>query len=55
MVVDGGRAWGIGKVGECGQNLQTSSYKINKSWDVMYNIVATVNNSVMYIWKLLGE
>ena len=31
------------------QKVQTFSYKIHKSWDVMYNIV----NTVLYIQKLL--
>ena len=28
--------WGVGKMGEEGQKVQTSSYKINKSWG--YNV-----------------
>ena len=44
-----------GEVGESGQKVQTSSYKKNKFWDVMYSMVITVNNTVLYIWKLLRE
>ena len=29
----GGRGWGVGKVGEGSQKVQTSSYKIAKSWE----------------------
>ena len=32
-----------------GQKVQTSSYKINKSWDVMYSVVTIVNNTVLHI------
>ena len=32
----GGRGWGVGEMGEGGQKVQTSSYKINKSWG--YNV-----------------
>ena len=27
-----GKGWGVGEMGEGGQKVQTSSYKINKSW-----------------------
>ena len=27
--------WGMGEMGKDGQKVQTSSYKINKSWDVV--------------------
>ena len=36
-------------MGKGGQKVQTSSYKINKSWDVMYSMMNTVNNTVTYI------
>ena len=36
-----------------GRKIQTSSYKINRSWGVMCSIVAVVNNTVLYTWKLL--
>ena len=31
-----GREWGVGKIGEGTQKIQSFSYKINKSWG--YNI-----------------
>ena len=34
--------------------IQTSSEEINSA-DVMYSMVTTVNNSILYIWKLLRE
>ena len=48
MVARGGGC-GVGEIGEGGQEVQTSSYKINNSWDVMYNMVTTVNNTVLHI------
>lgn len=39
---------GGGEMGEVGQKIKTSDYKINKSWDVIYNIVTVVNNTVLY-------
>lgn len=38
---------------KCGQRGQTSSYKMNKFWDVMHRVVTTVNNIILYILKLL--
>ena len=32
LVVARGRGWRVGKMGEGGQHVQTSIYKINKSW-----------------------
>ena len=32
LVVARGKGWGVGEMGEGGQKVQTSSYKINKSW-----------------------
>ena len=48
------RSWGEGEdegQGKNGwsQNVQTSSYKINKSWDVMYSMATRVNNTVLHI------
>ena len=39
---------GEGKLGEGGQKVQTSSYKISKSWDVIYSMVTTANNAILY-------
>ena len=30
--------WGLSEMGEGSQNVQTSRYNINKSWDIMYTI-----------------
>ena len=38
---------GMGKMGEGGQNVQTSSYKINQFWYGMSTMVT--NNIVLYI------
>ena len=48
-----GEGWGVGEMGEGGQKVQTSSYRINKSWNVMCSVVTVVNNTVLYVWKLL--
>ena len=58
LVVAKRRAWGMGGIGIMGegdQKLQTSNNKISKSWDVIHNIVTKVNNTVLYIWKLLTK
>ena len=36
MYVEWGGGGGVGKLGERGQKVQTSSYEISKLWDVMY-------------------
>ena len=36
---------GVGEMGEGGQKIQTSSYKKNKSWNVMYSMEIIVNNT----------
>ena len=46
---------GEGKLGEGGQKVQTSSYKICKSWDTIYSMVTTANNAILYAWKLLRQ
>ena len=38
---------GVGGLSEGGQKVPTSSYKINKLWDVMYGMV-TVVNSILF-------
>ena len=38
----------VGKMGEGGQKVQTSSYKISHG-DVRYSMVAAVNNTVLHI------
>lgn len=37
---------GLGKIGEGDQEVQTSTYKISKSWDIWYTMVAVVNTIV---------
>lgn len=36
-------------MGESGQKVQTSCYKIKRFWDVMYSMVAIINKVVLYI------
>ena len=38
-----------------GQRVQISSYKINKFWDLMYNMVIIASNTVLYTLILLME
>ena len=40
--------WEVGEMGEESQKIQTSSYKMNKSWGFMYNMV-TIVNTVLHI------
>lgn len=37
---------GMEELNKYGQNVQISSYKINKNWDIMDNMVTIVNISV---------
>ena len=39
--------YGVGVMGEWGENAQTSSYKINKSW--RYNVQYSDYNTALYI------
>ena len=36
----------VGDIADGGQKVQTSSYKIKSPRSIMYNMVATVNNTV---------
>lgn len=47
---------GAGEMGESGQKVQTSTYKMSKliSGDVQYSRVTTMNNAVLYIWRILN-
>ena len=38
-------------MGEGDPKIQTSSYKINKSWDIIYSVVTTVNNTGLHVWR----
>ena len=51
LVVATGRS-GMEIMGEGGQNVKSSGYNF---WDVMYSMVIIVNNTMLYIWKLLKE
>ena len=45
---------GVDEMGKESPKVQTSSYKINKSWGYnVYLYVTVINNTVMYILKLL--
>lgn len=47
-----------GGVGEMGQRLQTSSYKMISSRDLMYGMVTRVDNTVLYVlytWHFMKE
>lgn len=41
-------------MGEEGQGVQSSSYRINNSWGVLCSMVTTVNTA-LYVGKLLGK
>jgi len=44
-------------MGEGIQKVQTSNYKINKSWKciITHSIVTRVHNTVLHIWRLLRD
>ena len=45
-----------GRQGEFGKKVQTCSYKVKKSENLMRNMVTLVNNTVLYSWNFLkGE
>ena len=54
-VVFTGTWGGWRKRGDIGQRVQISSYKINKFWDLMYNMVIIASNTVLYTLILLME
>lgn len=47
--------WVVGKMGKGSQKVQTLSYKMNQSGDLMYSMVTIANNNVFYTWNLLRE
>ena len=53
VIARGGRR-GVVKLGEGGQEVQTSSYKIVPG-DIMFSLVTLVHNTVLYFLKLLRE
>ena len=40
---------GVDEMCKGNQKVQTSSYKINKSWGLMYSMGTVVNNTVLHI------
>ena len=46
VVARGEGRWGLSKVGEGGQEIQISVYKVNKPWECNVQMVTTVNNIV---------
>ena len=48
MVARGGKWAGVGEMGEGGQKVQTSSYKISHE-DIVYRMVTIVINTVLYV------
>ena len=47
--VRGDRAEGAGEMGEWDEEVQAPSYKINKSWGVMYSLGDSVNHIVITV------
>lgn len=48
-MVSRGREWEMEELDKGDQKVHTFSYKINKFGDVMYNIMAIVHNTILYI------
>ena len=40
---------GEGELEEGSQKAQTSSYKINRSWDITYSMATMINHTVLYV------
>ena len=47
------QGWGVSKMGRGSQKVWASSFKKINPGGEMYSMVTTVNNTVLYIWKLL--
>lgn len=45
----------VGKMCKGGQKVQTFSYKINKSWDMMCSMATIVNYTVLHVLFCLFE
>lgn len=45
----------MGDTGEGGQEVHSSSYKISKSWEVMYTMMTVANNTILSFGKLIRE
>ena len=53
-MVGRGKGWEAGEMCESGQKVETSRYKMNNG-DVIDIMMTAVNNTVLYIWKLLKK
>ena len=51
LVRGGGVAGGVGGMDEVSWKVQTFSYKVNNTRNVMYNMLNMINIAVCYIWK----
>ena len=54
LVVARGSGCSLGKMGEGGQEVQTSIYKISHG-DIMYRMLTIVNNTVLHTGKLFRQ
>lgn len=45
----------MSEIGEGGQKVQASHFKINKSKYVLYSMMTIVSDNLLHIWKLLIE
>lgn len=50
-----GGVWKVGELDEGGQKVSTSSYKVNKTWEVRYTMMTIVNSIVFSMSKSLRE
>ena len=41
--------WRVDEMSEGDQNIQISSYKMAKSWEIMYSMVTIINNTILHI------
>ena len=46
---------GEGELDGGGQKVQTSSYEIKGTGDVLYNTMTVVNTAIWYIWEMQSE
>lgn len=49
LAVASGRGCGMDETVQGGQKVQTYSYKIRKSWDVLYSMMTTLNNTLLHM------
>lgn len=40
------RGWGVEEIGDVGQRIHSSDYKLSKFWVLMYSLVTKVNNNI---------